>query len=129
MYLVRRGGRLAVSTAPAEQSTPRSAMDALLAVSAPQGELRNAVPPGTLVRSAELQNGVLSIDMTEQFGLVRGKDQVLALAQIVWTVTEYPEVQRVRVGVEGRYVPVPTDGETTTTDPVGRESYRSVGPD
>jgi spore germination protein GerM len=128
VYLVGRGGRLVATTVDAAQSTPRTAMDALLAISGPQGGLRNAVPPGTRLRSAELRNGVLSIDVSEELGLVRGPDQVLALAQIVWTVTEFPEAERVRIGVGGRYVAVPTDSGRTTTDPVGRESYRSVGP-
>lgn len=128
VYLVRAGARLAAIDVEAARSTPRSATEALFAVDAPEGDLRNAVPTGAAVRSAELASGVMSIDVTEEFGLVGGRDQLLAVAQIVWTVTEYRDVQQVRLAVDGRYVAVPIDGGATSEQPVGREDYSTVAP-
>lgn len=128
VYLVGVAGRLVERPVDAAEDSASGALDALLEVGSPQNGLRNAVPVGTSVRSVRLDEPTLTVDLTEQFGSVRGSDQLLASAQVVWTVTEYPRVKQVRIAVAGRYIELPVDGGATTAEPVDRDDYRSVAP-
>ncbi len=128
VYLVGVDGRLVERRVDAGEHSASGALDALLEVGAPQDGLRNAVPAGTSVRSVRLDEVTLTVDLSEQFSSVRGSDQLLACAQVVWTVTEYPAVKQVRIGVGGRYIELPVDGGASTAEPVDRDDYRSVAP-
>lgn len=126
LYVVD-GGRLVRARAEAERADAESALLALLSHSS-RGTSTTAVPPGTEVRGVLVQDGVLSIDLTEPFGLVRGPEQLLAVAQVVWTVTEFPDVRRVLLRVEGEPLDLPVDDGPVSDRPVDREDYRSIGP-
>ena len=54
-----------------------------------------------------------------------GGNQLLATAQVVFTVTEVPGVEAVRITADGSPVEVPTD-DGLTAEPVSREDYASV---
>lgn len=90
--------------------------------------VRTAVVPQFFsgVRS-EVSDRVAVVGATEQFAGLAGDDQLLAVAQLVWTVTEVPGVRRVRLEIDGRAVDVPTDRGLTGL-PVGRADVSSVGP-
>lgn len=53
-------------------------------------------------------------------------DQVLALGQIVLTLTGLPGVGRVRFEIDGESVATPLPDGTSTEDSVSREDYRSL---
>lgn len=128
VYLVGSGGVLVPRAVEAAQDSPRAAVDALLAVDAPQGGSRSAIPPGTRLTSASVDDSTITLDLTSPFGEVRGSDQVLAVGQLVWTVTEDPTVRSVRLRVAGRDAPVPSGTGGTTAEPVGRDEYRALAP-
>jgi spore germination protein GerM len=128
VYLVGVAGRLVERLADAREDSASGALEALLEVGSPQDGLRNAVPVETLVRSVRLDEATLTVDLSEQFGSVRGSDQLLACAQVVWTATEYPPVKQVRIAVAGQYIELPVDGGASTAEPVDRDDYRSVAP-
>jgi spore germination protein GerM len=128
VYLVGDRGRLAAQTLAASADSPLAALDRLLLVEGPQDGLRSAVPPGTRVRSARLSGATLTIDLTEQLSSARGQGQLLALAQIVWTATEYDQVDQVRIAVEGSLIELPVDRGGTTATPVDRDDYDAWGP-
>jgi spore germination protein GerM len=67
------------------------------------------------------------VAVTREFTGLGGGNQQLAVAQIVWTVTEFPGVQQVRFSIDGQPLEVPTD-EGLTDQPVDRDDYRSVAP-
>jgi hypothetical protein len=68
---------------------------------------------------------VVTIGVAREFTEVAGGNQLLASAQVVFTVTGFPGVEAVRITADGSPVQVPTD-DGLTAEPVGRDDYRSV---
>ncbi len=89
--------------------------------------IRTALPPEVVGVDEVLPDGVATVSVTRGFTGITGGNQLLAVAQIVWTLTDLPTVITVRFVVEGTPVEVPTDGGLTDR-PVGRDDYRSVTP-
>ncbi|RFU20407.1 GerMN domain-containing protein [Geodermatophilus marinus] len=127
-----RGTRLEPVFRRSAPADLHAALDLLVAGPTP-GEasagLRTALVPQTL-RQAEqdgLLEGVLTLSASRAFTGVGGGDQLLAVAQVVWTVTGFPGVDAVRVVVGGVPLEMPTDAGLTV-EPVDRGDYRSVRP-
>ncbi|TQN42628.1 sporulation and spore germination protein [Blastococcus colisei] len=126
-----RGARLE----PAERSSARADVTSVLEllVAGPTrgeviGGLRTALAPQSLTPEPSGTTGpVVTIAVTREFTDVAGGNQLLAVAQVVWTVTQVPGVDLVRVTSDGQPVEVPTD-EGLTDQPVGRSDYLSVAP-
>lgn len=127
VYLVE-GERLVPQHAAAARRDVAQALLSLLTVPEPPGPRRSAVPAGTSVRRLQADGAVLSVDLSEHFAQARGSDQVLAVAQLVWTATEFPAVRRLRLLVDGRELAVPVMAGAVASGPVGRDHYRSVAP-
>lgn len=127
VYLVE-GGRLVRHDVPAGRRTVEDALAALVAAGEAQGSRRSAVPPGTTVERLEVRDQVLSVQLSAAFQQVRGRDQLLAVAQLVWTATEFPPVREVDVLVDGRRVELPVEQGEVSSGPAERDDYRSVGP-
>ena len=72
--------------------------------------------------------GVPLIDVTEAFALTEGEEQILALAQLVFTLTGLPGVEGVSFALEGRPVEVPTGDGTLKRGPLRREDFSAVAP-
>ncbi len=89
--------------------------------------IRTALPPEVVGADEVLFDGVTTVSVTRGFTGITGGNQLLAVAQIVWTLTDLPTVTTVRFVVEGAPVEVPTDGGLTDRA-VGRDDYRSVAP-
>lgn len=91
------------------------------------GGLRTAVTPRALVTSdAPVAGSTVEVALAPEFTAVSGSNQLLAVAQVVWTLTESPGVARVRFSAAGTPIEVPTDAGLTD-QPVGRDDFRSVG--
>ena len=127
VYLVE-GGRLVRQERPARRRTVEDALASLLAAGEARGARRSAVPPGTVVERVSRRGELLSVELSAQFGQVRGRDQLLAVAQIVWTATEFPPVRQVDVLVDGRRIELPVEQGEVSSGPAGRDDYRSVTP-
>ena len=67
----------------------------------------------------------VSIDVPREFTSVAGGNQLLAVAQLVWTVTEFPGIRRVRLTAGGAPLELPTDAGLTDAS-VSREDFLSV---
>ncbi|MFM8310274.1 MAG: GerMN domain-containing protein, partial [Ilumatobacteraceae bacterium] len=65
------------------------------------GQLRTAIPDGTVLRSAQLRSGTLVVDVSATLLELSDDSLVAALAQIVFTATEVAGVRSVRVLVDG----------------------------
>lgn len=112
LYFVDEDGALR----PYEQDvryepTVQDAVSTLLAsqVSEP---LTTRIPPGTgLTDDLEVDGDLVRIDLTSEIDEITGDAQKLAFAQIVFTVLEFPQYERVAFSVEGEPVNAPTDGE------------------
>lgn len=110
--------------------TVRRVLDALLA---PPSEsevaagLRSAIPPATTLGYSKSPNNVISVDLSPEFSRTSTPEQVLALAQIVFTLTEIPDVAGVQFTLNGSPVEVPTPAGSTT-GPVNRDAFPNIAP-
>ncbi|WP_346618684.1 GerMN domain-containing protein [Blastococcus montanus] len=91
------------------------------------GGVRTALAPQELQVDEGLPGGITSVSVTREFTGISGGNQLLAVAQVVWTLTDLPGTTRVRFLLDGVPVEVPTD-EGLTEEPVARDHYRSVAP-
>ena len=74
-------------------------------------------------------DGLVTVDLGRQLLDVTGRQQILALAQVVYTATAYPGVDRVLFQFDGSAREVPNGEGTLTATPLGRLSYRGlIGP-
>ena len=130
VYLVS-GTSLAPVRRAVPERRPQDAVDQLLA-GPTRGEvvsgLRTALSPQHLsVLTGPDHGGTVTVTVTRGFTGIGGGNQLLAVAQVVWTVTQFPRVDDVLFVFEGSLVAVPTD-EGLTDRPVDRADYASVAP-
>ncbi|TFV57717.1 hypothetical protein E4P41_14110 [Geodermatophilus sp. DF01-2] len=124
------GARLEPVTRSVPSRRPQDAVDRLLAgpTRAEAGAgLRTALSPQHLTVLTGPDGGTVTVAVTRSFTTIGGGDQLLAVAQVVWTVTQFPRIDDVRFLFEGALVAVPTD-EGLTSRPVDRADYASIAP-
>jgi len=93
---------------------------------APQdSDLRTALGD-ELVDNVDFAGGIAQVDLGPEFTTLPVADQVLALAQIVYTLTTQPGVGRVAFQLEGTPVPIPRGDGVITTDSVSRDAYANL---
>lgn len=130
IWLVR-GRRLEAVSRPVSPADVPTVLQALLAGPSPAeatSGLRTALAPQTLRdRGPTPEDQIVTLDVTREFTGLVGGNQQLAVAQVVWTATQFPAVDHVRFTADGEPLEVPTDGGLTDR-PVGREDYDSVAP-
>jgi spore germination protein GerM len=94
--------------------------------------LRTALlTPGTaalLMRSGGVSGGIATIDLGQTFTEIAGRDQIVALAQIVSTVTGLPGVGRARFTLDGQPVGILRGDGAVTTETVSRDDYATLAP-
>jgi spore germination protein GerM len=83
--------------------------------------------PG-LVNSGGVSGGIATIDLGQHFSEIAGRDQIVALAQIVSTVTGLPGVGRVRFTLDGNPVGILRGDGAVTTETVSRDDYATLAP-
>lgn len=128
VYFIRED-RLEPATRAASDTSARSTLELLGAGPAPEearAGVRTAIAPAS-IRSAAEEPDIVVIDVNRDFVETSGTDQLLAVAQVVWTVTERDETRRVRLTSDGTPVEVPTD-DGLSADTVDRADYDSVAP-
>ena len=124
-----RGARLEAAERPVERPTVDTALAALVA-GPTRGEvvdgLRTALSPQSLAPDRPTSaDPVVTVEASREFTEVAGGNQLLATPQVVFTVTEFPGVESIRITAEGSPVEVPTD-DGLSAEPVGRADYASV---
>lgn len=72
--------------------------------------------------------GVPVVDVAESFAQIEGEEEILALAQLVFTLTGVPEVDGVAFALSGRVVEVPTGDGTLKSGPLSRQDFAAVAP-
>lgn len=118
---------------PVEHELQGTSLEAVVAAlgDGPTGEessegLRSALPGPDVVASVELQGGVATVDLDDTFRSITGSDQVLAIAQVVCTLTARPGVGRVSFTLEGATVEIPRGNGSLTSGSVSRDDYRTL---
>jgi spore germination protein GerM len=85
--------------------------------------LRSAIPDAEMLLAADLARGTATVELAPGFLDVAPGDQVLALGQVVLTLTDLPGVGRVRFQINGVAVAVPLPDGTSSDDSVSREDF------
>jgi spore germination protein GerM len=115
-----------------EPATVAKAIIALLA-GPDEGEavsgIRSAISPAASILPSRHDPATVIVDLSVDF--VQGtttSEQVLGLAQIVFTATEIQGVTGVRFTLEGASIEVPTPSGAVTAQPVGRDAFDDLKP-
>lgn len=84
------------------------------------------VPDDTDLGEVELRsNGVLAVELSDNFYDRRGEEAVYAFAQVVFTATELEGVSQVLFRNASDFLPLDGDGETRD-GPLGRQDYNEL---
>ena len=89
--------------------------------------LRSALPRSVRLLGT-VAHDVPLIDVTESLTGVDGEEQILALAQLVFTLTGLPGVNGVSFARDGRPVEVPTGDGELKGGPLRRQDFAAVAP-
>ena len=112
---------------PASPSDQLAELAGLLVDGPTAGEaqlgLRSAVPPTTDVLGVELDEGVATVDLSSSFASIGGRDEILAVGQLVLSVITFPGVRAVTFHLEGRPIGVPLPDGALTEEPVTLDQF------
>lgn len=88
--------------------------------------LRRALNDAALLGGVDRAGRVATVELDADFDQFAPHEQLLALAQIVFTLTERDEVDRVQFSREGEPLTIPTATGSLVNGPVSRYDYRSL---
>ena len=95
----------------------------------PEGSLglTSSLPVGQ-VDEVTSARGVALVDLRPSFADLRQRDQAMAIAQMVFTLTGQPGIGRVAFTLDGGAVEVPRGDGALTTDAVARDDFPALAP-
>jgi germination protein M len=109
-----------------------AALEALLAgpsASERSAGIATAVPKGTRLLGIAIHGGVATVDLTSEYESGGGsRSMQVRLGQVVYTLTQFPTVQRVRFRLDGTPVNVFSSAGIILDHPVGRSDYAGLLP-
>ena len=85
--------------------------------------LRTAIPGAAAVVEVSVARGVATVTLTPAFSEIPAADQVLAVGQIVLTLTDQRGIGRVRFVVDDASIAVPLPSGETSGDSVSRDEF------
>jgi hypothetical protein len=114
-------------------ATPEAAVRALLG--GPDGIIEedlgfeSAIPAGTVVHSVTVDGAVATVDLSGQFASGGDNYSIQArVAQVVFTVTQFPNIDHVRFQLDGTAVSTMGGDGFLTVDNVDRHAFPGVTP-
>lgn len=118
---------------PETEAVATAAMQELLegpnAVEASDHAMTTAIPEGSSLLGVAIEDGVATVDLSAEFESGGGSMSILVrLAQVVYTLTQFPTVESVAFKIEGRPVTVFSAEGIVLDGPVGRSDYEDVLP-
>lgn len=126
VYFVRDGHLVAADRHVVGGNVPENTVRLLLAGPLPTeaaGRLSSDIPTGTRLVSLDLNESVATVDLTSDFGAVGGSEQVLAVAQLVYTVTASEYINAVVFAINGERIEVPDGSGSLSSTPMRRNNY------
>jgi len=91
--------------------------------------LWTSIPADTLLLGLKIENGLATIDLSREFEVGGGSYNILSrLAQVVYTLTQFPTVDRVLFYLDGQPVDVFSGEGVVLEHPVGRADYATILP-
>jgi spore germination protein GerM len=115
----------------ATKAVAAAAMTGLLAgpSAAESRTMSSAIPEGTRLLGLSIADGIARVDLSHEFESGGGSASVLGrLAQVAYTLTQFPTVHSVSFLIEGRPVTVFSGEGVVLTEPVGRDDYHDFLP-
>ncbi len=91
-------------------------------------DLRSAIAETDVIIEAETDGGVAVLDLSDEFTDIGGSDQLIAIAQLVYTSTGRPGVGQVTFTLEGEPIEIPRGDGSITRGSVTRDDYRDLAP-
>lgn len=88
--------------------------------------VRTATGDATLVREVTLAKGVAEVDLRRAIETLAGDEQLLAVGQLVCTLTEQPGVGLVSFTLDGSPIDVPRGDGSLTSGAVSRDDYADL---
>jgi len=86
------------------------------------------IPSQTRLISLDLNGAIASVDLSDDFGGAGGSQQVLAVAQIVYTLTASKYIDAVAFSLAGKRIEVPDGSGSLSTSPRSRADYKKEAP-
>ena len=83
--------------------------------------LRSGIPDPTVVVGAELIRGIAQVQLAPSFAEISPEDQILAVGQLVLTLTNLPGIGGVQFSLEGAPVAVPLPSGESSDQAVFRD--------
>ena len=90
--------------------------------------VRSAIDPTASIQARAVDPATYQVDLSAEFSKGPSSEQVLALAQVVFTATALPGVTAVRFTLDGVPIEVPTGSGSLTSGPVGRDAFAEFEP-
>ena len=124
LCFVRDGQVVFVNHALPAPVTMETTLDAL-AVPPPTAQplVRTALTEPSIVREVRVLGGIARVDLLPSVSTLPTDQQLLAVAQIVCTLTGRPGVGQVSFTLEGAPLAVPKGDGSLVTSPVARDDY------
>ena len=92
-------------------------------------ELSTAIPADTLLLGLRIEDGLATVDLSREFEVGGGSFNILSrLAQVVYTLTQFPTVDEVLFYIDGEPVEVFSGEGVVLGDPVERGDYATILP-
>lgn len=129
MYLIRDETLVHVTRDLPSPPGPEGILASLLdGVTEPEirANLRTSIPPGTRVISVTPEGPLLRVDLSSEFAVVGGEEEILAVSQIVLTATSIEGVESVAFELDGVTTAVPLPDGALSLDPVGADDYAAL---
>jgi hypothetical protein len=130
VFMVRGDRLVPVGRSPDGPISPQTAM-AALARGPSDAEVaagvQSAVGPSNPARSVQVEEHRVVVDLDGDF-LTAGGDQIVGIAQIVFTLTTLIGIDSVQFRLEGEPVEVPLPDGVLTADPVRDSDYLALAP-
>jgi spore germination protein GerM len=126
LWFVRDDRLARVRHTVASPVTPAAVVQELLA--GPTDEersnaLRSAIPDAAALDSVEVGGGVATVRLTPTFADIPAADQLLAIAQLVMTLTDLRGIGRVGFTIGDTSPPVPLPDGASSSGTVSRDDY------
>jgi hypothetical protein len=91
--------------------------------------LTTAIPAGTRLLGLEIEDGVATVDLSEEFASGGGSLSMQArVAQVVHTLTQFPTVQSVAFELEGEPIEALGGEGLALSEPVDRADFEDLAP-
>ncbi|MEP7202819.1 MAG: GerMN domain-containing protein [Ilumatobacteraceae bacterium] len=88
--------------------------------------LRSAIADSAALDSVAVSGGVATVRLTPTFADIPAADQMLAIAQLVLTLTDLRGVGRVGFAIDDTTPPVPLPDGSSSTGTVSRDDYAQL---